>query len=161
MSPIFGLQTPQAITTYSASMVPPEVSTLRMRPSLTPRPVTSTLGTTVRAPFARAFSRMIVPARSESTTPTEGVQKAPMIWSGSRKGTFSTTKSGSTSSASMPHALALDIRRRSSSIRSSVRATSKPPDSVKTPISLYWRTESSVRSVISRVWSTGKMKLEA
>ena len=61
----------------------------------------------------------------------------------------------------MPHALALDIRRRSSSIRSSVRATSKPPDSVKTPISLYCRTESSVRSVISREWSTGKMKLEA
>ena len=161
MSPIFGLQTPQAITTYSASMVPPEVSTLRMRPSLTPRPVTSTLGTTVRAFFASAFSRMIVPARSESTTPTEGVQKAPTIWSGSRKGTFSTTKSGSTSSASMPHALALDILRRSSSIRSSVRATSKPPDWVKTPISWYWRTESSVRSVISRVWSTGKMKLEA
>ena len=84
-----------------------------------------------------------------------------MIWSGSRNGTFSTTNSGSTSSASMPHALALDIRRRSSSIRSSVRATSKPPDSVKTPISLYCFTESSVRSVISREWSTGKMKLEA
>ncbi len=104
---------------------------------------------------------MIVPARSESTTPTEGVQKAPMIWSGSRKGTFSTTKSGSTISASMPHALALDILRLSSSIRAGVRATSKPPDSVKTPISLYCRTESSVRSVISRVWSTGKMKFEA
>ena len=46
-------------------------------------------------------------------------------------------------------------------MRSSVRATSKPPDSVKTPISLYCRTESSVRSVISRQWSTGKMKFEA
>ena len=61
----------------------------------------------------------------------------------------------------MPHALALDIRRRSSSIRSSVRATSKPPDSVKTPISLYCLTESRVRSVISREWSTVKMKFEA
>ena len=61
----------------------------------------------------------------------------------------------------MPQALAEDIRRRSSSIRSSVRATSKPPDSVNTPISLYWRTESSVRSVISREWSTGKMKFDA
>ena len=61
----------------------------------------------------------------------------------------------------MPQAFALDIRRRSSSIRSSVRATSKPPDWVKTPISLYWRTESSVRSVISREWSTVKMKFEA
>ena len=84
-----------------------------------------------------------------------------MIWSGSRNGTFSSTNSGSTSSASMPHALALDIRRRSSSIRSSVRATSKPPDSVKTPISLYCSTESRVRSVISREWSTGKMKFDA
>ena len=61
----------------------------------------------------------------------------------------------------MPQAFAEDIRRRSSSIRSSVRATSKPPDSVNTPISLYWRTESSVRSVISREWSTGKMKFDA
>ena len=46
-------------------------------------------------------------------------------------------------------------------MRSSVRAISNPPDSVKTPSSLYWRIESSVRSVISREWSTGKMKLEA
>ncbi len=61
----------------------------------------------------------------------------------------------------MPHALAEDIRRRSSSMRSSVRATSKPPDSVKTPISLYCRMQSSVRSVISREWSTGKMKFDA
>ena len=37
----------------------------------------------------------------------------------------------------MPQAFADDMRRRSSSIRSSVRATSKPPDWVKTPISLY------------------------
>ena len=84
-----------------------------------------------------------------------------MIWSFSRNGTFSTTCSGVTSSASMPQILALDIRRRSSSIRASVRATSKPPDWVKTPISWYCSTESSVRSVISREWSTGKMKLEA
>ena len=42
-----------------------------------------------------------------------------------------------------------------------MRATSKPPDSVNTPSSLYWRTESSVRSVISREWSTGKMKFDA
>ena len=60
-----------------------------------------------------------------------------------------------------PMANADDIRRRSSSIRSSVRATSKPPDWVKTPISWYCRTESIVRSVISREWSTGKMKLDA
>ena len=84
-----------------------------------------------------------------------------MNWSVSRKGTFSFTNSGETSSASMPQALAEDIRRRSSSIRSSVRATSKPPDWVKTPISWYCCTESSVRSVISREWSVRKMKLEA
>ena len=84
-----------------------------------------------------------------------------MNWSASMKGTFSNTSSGVTSSASMPHAFALDMRRRSSSIRSSVRAISKPPDCVKTPISLYCLTESRVRSVISREWSTVKMKLEA
>lgn len=84
-----------------------------------------------------------------------------MMSSVSMKGTFSFTCSGPTSSASMPQALALDMRRRSSSMRSSVRAISYPPDSVKTSISLYCRTESRVRSVISREWSTGKMKFEA
>ncbi len=84
-----------------------------------------------------------------------------MNWSSSMNGTFSLTKAGETSSASMPHAFALDIRRRSSSIRSSVRAISNPPDWVNTPISLYCSTESSVRSVISREWSTVKMKLDA
>ena len=104
---------------------------------------------------------MIVPARSESTTPTLGVQNAPTMTDGSRNGTRSTTCAGDTSSESMPQAFDEDIRRRSSSIRSSVRATSKPPDSVKTPSSLYWRMLSAVRSVISREWSTGKMKFEA
>src|SRR4051812_9139713 len=161
MSPILGLQTPHAITTCSASMSPPLVRTRRIRPSETSSPVTSTVGTTVSAPDSRALSRMIVPARKESTTPTDGVQNAPMIWSGSRNGTFSATNAGLTSSASMPHARAEDIRRRSSSMRSSVRATSKPPDRVNTPISRYCRTLSRVRSVISREWSTGKMKFEA
>ena len=161
MSPILGLQTPQAITTCSASITPPVVWTLRIRPSTTSRSVTSTFGTTVSAPVASAVSRIRVPARSESTTPTLGVQNAPMNWSVSMNGTFSLTNSGVTSEASIPQARALDMRRRSSSIRSSVRAISKPPDSVKTPSSLYWRIESRVRSVISREWSTGKMKFEA
>ena len=104
---------------------------------------------------------MMVPARSESTTPTPGVQNAPMNWSSSMKGTFSFTNAGLTSSDSIPQAFALDMRRRSSSMRSSVRAISKPPDCVKTPISWYCATESSVRSVISREWSTVKMKLDA
>ena len=120
----FGLHTPHAITTVSASMSPPVVRTRRMRPSSTSRPVTSTVDTTVSAPSACADSRIRVPARSESTTPTDGVQNAPTILSFSRNGTRSTTWSGVTSSAWMPHALAEDIRRRSSSIRSSVRATS-------------------------------------
>ena len=84
-----------------------------------------------------------------------------MMTDGSRNGTFSATCSGVSISDGMPHALALDMRRRSSCMRSSVPATSMPPDSVKTPISLYWRIESSVRSVISREWSTGKMKFDA
>ena len=158
---IRGLQTPQATTTVSVSMSPPSVRTRQMRPCSTSRPVTSTVETTCSAPSSRARSRMMVPARKESTTPTDGVQNAPTIASGSRNGTRSTTCSGVTSSDSMPHARADDIRRRSSSIRASVRATSRPPDSVNTPISWYWRTLSRVRSVISREWSTGKMKLDA
>ena len=166
MSPSLGLQTPAAITTVPASMSPPVVRTRVIRrwpwaPSSVSSPMTSTVGTTVSSPVARARSRMIVPARSESTTPTPGVQKAPMNWSSSMKGTFSFTNAGLTSSDSMPQARALDMRRRSSSIRSSVRAISKPPDSVKTPISLYCATESRVMSVISREWSTVKMKLDA
>ena len=86
MSPILGLHTPHAITTASASMSPPLVRTRRMRPSSTSRPTTSTLGTTVSAPDSIARSRMIVPARSESTTPTPGCQKAPMNWSSSMNG---------------------------------------------------------------------------
>ena len=120
----FGLHTPQAITTVSASMSPPLVRTRRIRPCSTSMPTTSTVDTTVSAPSASADSRISVPARSESTTPTDGHQKAPMILSLSRNGTRSTTWSGVTSSAGTPHARADDIRLRSSSIRSSVRATS-------------------------------------
>ena len=77
-------------------------------------------------------------------------------------GTSSFTSSGVRSdTGSIPHAFADATRRRSSSIRSSVRATSMPPDSVKTPISLYWRTLSAVSCVISFEWSTGKMKFDA
>ena len=85
-----------------------------------------------------------------------------MNWSVSRNGTFSCDELRADQlGLDAPRLGADDIRRRSSSIRSSVRATSKPPDSVKTPISWYCRTESSVRSVISREWSTGKMKFDA
>ena len=61
----------------------------------------------------------------------------------------------------MPHDFADAIRRRSSSIRSSVRATSMPPHTVMTSSSVYWRDASSVSCVISFEWSTGKMKFEA
>src|SRR5690242_5394699 len=77
-------------------------------------------------------------------------------------GTSSFTSAGVTSdTGSIPHALAETTRRRSSSRRSSDRATSMPPLSVKTPISRYWRVLSAVSAVISREWSTGKMKFEA
>ena len=62
---------------------------------------------------------------------------------------------------STPHDLAEAMRRRSSSIRSSVRATSMPPHSVNTPSSWYWRVLSTVSWVISFEWSTRKMKFEA
>ena len=61
----------------------------------------------------------------------------------------------------MPQALAWVVRRRSSCIRSWVRATSMPPDSVKTPSALYCSVESLVSSSISREYSIGKMKLDA
>ncbi len=77
-------------------------------------------------------------------------------------GTSFFTSAGVTiDTSSIPHAFADDMRRCSSCIRSSVRATSMPPLSVKTPASRYWRTESSVSCVISFEWSTGKMKFDA
>ena len=73
-----GLQTPQAITTCSTSIAPSVVTTARMRGRpmsgrITSRPVTSVLSSTVSTPFACARSRMIVPARTESTTDALGV----------------------------------------------------------------------------------------
>ena len=73
-----GLQTPHAMTTCSASIVPRAVATARMRGRpkggrVTSSPVTSVSSSTVSTPFACARSRMIVPARTESTTDTLGV----------------------------------------------------------------------------------------
>ncbi len=76
-------------------------------------------------------------------------------------GTSSFTSAGVTRRQSMPHDLPDVMRRVSSCIRSSVRATSMPPHSVNTSISLYWRMLSAVRCAISLAWSTGKMKFDA
>ena len=77
-------------------------------------------------------------------------------------GTISLTSSGVSSRvSSMSNDLAEAMRRVSSCIRAGVRATSMPPHSVRTPISLYWRMLSCVRRVISLVWSTGKRKFDA
>ncbi len=54
----------------------------------------------------------------------------------------------------MPHDVPEATRRVSSCIRSLVRATSMPPERMKTPSSLYWRTLSIVSAVISFEWST-------
>ena len=69
----FGLQTPQAMTTTSVSTSPAVVLTRRTRPASTSMAVTSVFAKTVSVPDSCPRSRMIVPARSESTTPTEGV----------------------------------------------------------------------------------------
>ena len=53
----------------------------------------------------------------------------------------------------MPHAWDEAIRRLSSCMRASVRATSRPPLCVATPISTYWRALSTVKAVISLEWS--------
>jgi hypothetical protein len=157
-----GLQTPQAMMTISASMSPRVVRTRRTRPCSTSMPSTSVLAMAVSAPAPCARSRMSVPARSESTTPTVGVENPPTRMLSSMNGTICLISAGVTSEEpSTPHETADDMRRRSSCIRSSVRATSMPPLSVNTPSSRYWRTLSAVSAVISLEWSTGKMKFEA
>ena len=85
-----------------------------------------------------------------------------MITDSSMNGTSSFTSAGVTSlTSSTPHDFADAMRRRNSSIRSSVRATSMPPLSISVPAASYWRIESSVSWVISFEWSTGKMKFDA
>ena len=76
-----GLQTPAAMTTTSASKSPLSVRTRVTCPSSTSMPVTSVIGDSRSAPSAWARSRMIVPARSESTTPIPGVEKPPRMMS--------------------------------------------------------------------------------
>ncbi len=158
---ICGLQAPQAITTRSASMSPLLVRTRLTRPRSTSMPRTSVLALIV-APASAARSRISVAARRESTTPAPGVWKPPTISCSLMNGTSSLTSSGvSIETGSMPQEQAEAIRRVSSCIRGSPRAISIPPDSMKTPRSLYWRMLSSVSEVISLEWSTGKMKFEA
>jgi hypothetical protein len=96
-------------------------------------PSTSAPASTVSAPEACACSRMSVPARSESTTPTVGKCAPPRITASSRYGTSLPASAGVTSAAGIPHALAAEQRRRSSAMRSAVRATSMPPLWVNTP----------------------------
>ncbi len=71
------------------------------------------------------------------------------------------TSAGVSSCAGIPQALAAVQRRRSSVIRSGVRATSMPPLSVNTPSSWYCLVLSAVSSIIILEYSIGKMKLEA
>src|SRR5450755_4880857 len=61
----------------------------------------------------------------------------------------------------MPQAFAAVQRLRSSVIRAGVRATSRPPLSVKTPSSEYCSVLSRVSSIIILEYSIGKMKLDA
>jgi hypothetical protein len=146
---IRGLQAPHATTTRSASMSPRVVRTRLTRPCSTSNPSTSVFAATV-IPASIARSRMIVPARSESTTPAPGVKNPPRISVSLMYGTSSLTSSGvSSETGSIPHTVADAIRRVSSCIRSSFRAISIPPLSTNTPRSLYWRMLSSVSEVIS------------
>ena len=161
ISAIIGDQTPQAMTTYAAATVPWSVSTVRMRPPSTPKPVTSVFAEIVRAPRAVARSRQSVPNWSESQTPTPGVWKPPTRIDSSMNGTSSLTSAGVRSRDSIPQFVAESIRRRSSFMRVSVRATSMPPHSVYNPHSRYCRALSRVSSAISLLWSTRNRKFEA
>ena len=69
----FGLQTPHAMTTTSVSTSPSVVRSPRTRPLSTSIPSTSVFANTASFPADWPRSRMIVPARRESTTPTDGV----------------------------------------------------------------------------------------
>ena len=68
-----GLHTPQATTTYSASMRPLLVTTAEIWPFLVSRSSTSVLANTCKWPAFNALSRIKVPVCSESTTDTLGV----------------------------------------------------------------------------------------
>ena len=76
-------------------------------------------------------------------------------------GTSALISAGVTSRESMPQFLDESIRRRSSFMRVSERATSRPPHSVYTSHSRYWRALSRVSSAISLLWSTRNRKFEA
>ncbi len=88
-----GDQTPQQITTLSVEISPALVVTPRTRPpapparpapSETEMPCTSVPASTVSAPDRCALSRISVPARSESTTPTVGKCAPPRMTDSSR-----------------------------------------------------------------------------
>ncbi len=81
---IRGDQTPQQMTTLSVSISPALVVTPRTRPSETVMPSTSVPASTVSAPDCCAASRISVPARSESTTPTVGKYPPPRMTVSSR-----------------------------------------------------------------------------
>jgi len=158
---IRGDHTPQQMTTLSVRISPADVETPRTWPPSTVMPVTSVPDSTVSAPERWALSRISVPARSESTTPTVGKYAPPRMTDSSRYGTSLVTSPGVITSAGMPHDLAWVHRRRSSIIRSGVRATSMPPLWVNTPSSVYWAVLSAVSSNIILEYSMGKTKLEA
>src|SRR6266568_4728758 len=163
---ILGLHTPQQITQTSVPMSPLLVRTaVTLRPARPPgavsMPSTSVPASTCSAPRRCASSRIRVPARSESTTPTVGKYSPPSITDSSRYGTSLATSAGERCLAGIPHALAAEPRRRSSSIRSAVRATSIPPLSVNTPSAWYCSVLSRVSSIIIFEYSIGKMKFEA
>ncbi len=160
-----GLHTPQQITQMPVSISPAVVRTARtagtLPPSAVSMPSTSVPASTRSAPDRCASSRIRVPARSESTTPTVGKCSPPRITDSSRYGTSLPTSAGDSSCAGIPHALAAVQRRRSSAMRSAVRATSMPPLWVNTPSAWYCSVLSRVSSIIILEYSIGKMKLEA
>jgi hypothetical protein len=87
---IRGDQTPQQMTTFPVSISPALVITPRTRPPAPPAPpvtvmpCTSVPASTVSAPDRWAASRISVPARSESTTPTVGKCAPPRMTDSSR-----------------------------------------------------------------------------
>src|SRR6266702_2922866 len=105
-----GLHTPQQITQLPVSMSPCVVRTAvtrgRIPSAAVSMPSTSVLASTRSAPDCWACSRMRVPARSESTTPTAGKCAPPRITDSSRNGTSLDTSAGVITWPAMTHAFA-------------------------------------------------------
>ena len=121
---------PAAITTASASMSPRSVRTRVTRPLSVSMSVTR-VEVSIRAPPRRAPSARAKVSWEGSSQPSVGSQAAPSTPSVDISGNSSAARSASTSSSGRPNVFAHAACRRSSSSRSSLEASRRPPHSTQ------------------------------